>query len=558
MNRKLFLITLLTMLCPVLSHAQVTAASCSESDVSKAWATLKSSTTTFTIPSGTCAWTTTLALTVPPGNTNLTIQGQTTVAGACYPTACTATDSTIIVDNCSGCGGPFWQITTGAASTLLRFTGLTIKGGSGGPEYNGMLDVDGFSQNVRVDHNHFDSASYNPANSSAELYVSGWIYGVADHNVFDSSTDAIAGANNGIGVRMGSYGNDSLGIGDTSWASPTNFGSGNFFFIENNTINYGYADDCSEGGRYVFRYNVLTGVEESQSHPTGGSGRFRGCRATEVYKNLFYSGTTQCNGPSNSCQSFMRLTGGSSLIWGNAEETSGSYQAGLLFEEMRNGLSYAQTATPDGWGYCGTNYNGTGSNWDKKTSTATGYPCLDQGAYGQGDMLIGGFTADGTGSNNVENQTTSCLSTSACAYPRQAHEPVYEWLDQLANTPVSAYSGAPSSVPYFTKNLDYFESSNPGSGANCNGFTGATGVGCGLLSARPSTCTAGPAATSPYQSYVPGVGYWATDTSTLYVCSATNAWTAYYTPYVYPHPLTQGQVSANPPAAPTNLKVVVN
>jgi len=25
---------------------------------------------------------------------------------------------------------------------------------------------------------------------------------------------------------------------------------------------------------------------------------------------------------------------------------------------------------------------------------------------------------------------------------------------------------------------------------------------------------------------------------TLYKCTATNTWTAYYTPYAYPHPLT--------------------
>ena len=30
-----------------------------------------------------------------------------------------------------------------------------------------------------------------------------------------------------------------------------------------------------------------------------------------------------------------------------------------------------------------------------------------------------------------------------------------------------------------------------------------------------------------------------------------------YTPYTYPHPLTLGQTSGNPPAAPTNLKVSV-
>jgi len=233
----------------------------------------------------------------------------------------------------------------------------------------------------------------------------------------------------------------------------------------------------------------------------------------------------------------MRLSGGPSLLWGNVEETSGSYQTGLLFEEMRNGLSYPQTVTPAGWGYCGTNFNGTGSNWDQNTSTATGYACMDQGSRGQGDMLTGGFTADGTGSNNVQNSTRGCLSSAACAYPRQTTEPIYEWLDQLANTPVSAYNGSPSSVPYFTQNLDYFQSSNPGSGVNCNGFTGATGVGCGAFASIPATCTAGPAATSPYQSYVPGVGYWATDQNTLYVCSATNTWSTYYTPYTYPHPL---------------------
>jgi hypothetical protein len=79
-----------------------------------------------------------------------------------------------------------------------------------------------------------------------------------------------------------------------------------------------------------------------------------------------------------------------------------------------------------------------------------------------------------------------------------------------------------------------------------NESTTTPGATCGPLASRPTTCVVGQA-------------YWATDQSTtdltglvgdiqtypmrktisgtLYKCTATNVWTAYYTPLVYPHPV---------------------
>lgn len=97
------------------------------------------------------------------------------------------------------------------------------------------------------------------------------------------------------------------------------------------------------------------------------------------------------------------------------------------------------------------------------------------------------------------------------------------------------------------------------------GFNGTVGVGAGTLANRPATCTM-------------GVGYWATNqsttdltgmigvnpstpiTGTLYKCTATNIWTAYYTPYTYPHPLTTGEPpppspSLKEPNTPLDLKI---
>lgn len=96
-----------------------------------------------------------------------------------------------------------------------------------------------------------------------------------------------------------------------------------------------------------------------------------------------------------------------------------------------------------------------------------------------------------------------------------------------------------------TANVDYW--------ADATSFNGTKGIGCGTLANRPTTCTT-------------GVGYWATNQSctdltgmvgvnpatpvsgTLYKCTATNTWTAYYTPYTYPHPLRGATDETDPTA----------
>lgn len=157
--------------------------------------------------------------------------------------------------------------------------------------------------------------------------------------------------------------------------------------------------------------------------------------------------------------------------------------------------------------------------------------------------------------SRVASGTTLTLATSAGpqtgvsytvqAWPSQVLEPVYEWNDTYpATVTVTVGNGG---YRHVQENRDFYDA------ADCNITSGdqTAGVCQGLLSARPSNCTAGPGGNQN------GVAYWATDANAgqgeLYVCSATNTWTAYYTPYQYPHPLDTSGPSINPPTA---LKVI--
>lgn len=488
-----------------ITGGTIVAASGNQADVLAALNQVTSSTTVVQIPAGTWTWTSELIWSLPAGNTNLSILGAgslTTVGGG---------DATVIIDGCSGINSLI-NITTGVPSSYFRIAGITIEASSAGAEkQDGTIQIGGFCQNFRFDHNHLNQNSVSGIDITLRLV--GCLFGVADHILGDG--------NIGISIYADSWGGN-YNFGDVSWSLPTNWGSSEAFFIEDSVFNAApqsgqytsYINDCYLGGRQVIRYNTInnSGIDE---HPTGGAERWRGTRSTEIYQNNFIGSTATPTFTGFFCSS------GTAMIWGN--NFGAAYESIVWLVNARNGWDYAQIATPNGWGYAGTQFNGTGSEWDGNTNVACGYPCIDQPGRGQCDLLNG---------EDFPNALDSVTGTPT--WPHQVLEPIYEWLNQWQPTsyapsrPKICVEDTTHDSNTFIENREWYQYTLVWNGSAWTGtaFNGTVGTGSGLLANRPTTCT-------------PGVAYWATDTNTLYVCATANTWAPYYTPYVYPHPLNK-------------------
>jgi hypothetical protein len=295
---------------------------------------------------------------------------------------------------------------------------------------------------------------------------------------------------------------------DQLWAQAPPFGKGEgVVYVEDNvfrgdnTINW---MDGNYAGRYVARFNTIkTGGGYWEVHSVQGDNR--AVQMWEQYHNT-YEGRGEFFGAG-----FIR--GGSGFIFGL--RVPPGFRA-IKFNNIRSNEGCVAAGVCQTSGAC----DGT-SAWDQNRSGDAGYACRDQ---------IG---------RSKDNQQWKAGS----AYD-QPITPVYMW-DNIAGRSTfygpelhDGGNGRSHLSEHIVQDRDWYTQTRR--------FDGASGVGVGPISSRPSKCTT-------------GVGYWATDEGEwnsrnagadgqFYRCTATNTWTLHYIPFQYPHPL-QGVEAGEAPTA---------
>ena len=560
----------------------VYAKSCSEPDVASAIGSAGSNYTVI-VPAGTCTWSSTLEV-----NKSVKIIG----GGEMATTILDYVNQAGILNVNLPSSSSFFRLSSMSIEPSPNENSsmvYTANGGHSDPVYIGGTCSSSTCSTIRLDHLRFINWKYETGSSTdfgGFLVTVDDVYGVLDHINVTATTFGefiTVGYNSYQGI--GNY-------GDNSWAQPDYYGSANMIYIENSTfIDTGNefaltdSDNGNAGGRFVVRHNTLVDFVVA-NHGTETSGRARGGRLMEVYDNNFTCTDTPIGGQPGNCNDFVGMRSGTALVFNNIiniykgawlnyvvslnayRSFSGfapwGYCAGQGTYDLNNATVYATgtisnavelsngtlvvTDSSKSWsagqwvdygmpysvvdtsinlnatwpgskhpGYeiDGSNATSLSSVWygsdywngPPKFSPGDTYEilrapvCIDQSGRGQGALLSSNYT-DPTPSGWV-NETL---------------DPVYEWADKINGTITHAIVG--SDTLRIINNRDYYYQNST--------FNGLSGTGSGLLANRPTTCT-------PY------VAYWATDANggngELYKCTASNTWTAFYTPYQYPYPL---------------------
>jgi hypothetical protein len=525
-------------------------ASCTQVDVQAAIDSAQDG-DTILVPAGTCSW-----------KAGITTSKGVTLLGA-------GIGQTIIEDNVSSenegsnSTGSIFRLKT-EAGQAYRISGFEFRAGARLTKLtSGIINLSGESSAVRIDHNAFDQTR------NHHVRINGWVRGVADNNRHRSSKDG--GDAQVYHIWHAGWAGGTLG--DSSFSEEIDWGGPNAWYIENNQIEgvglsssganyFATSTDTYAGARFVFRYNTLVNAA-LPTHGTGdGAGRNRGLRQFEVYANsITYN--------PKSAHNTMHVRGGTGIYYDNVHVgatkslTLHYYRAGGARSDggkfgPADGLNAFDINDPggtDGVFASGTAGPGSTENtlvvpgasfspnqWRGYTVRVPVSSVHPQGRFNSGVITNTHDTISVKAPNFPEDnphvfvpgepfeirrvllgldQTgagTSDLLTDKSTTPtpinlNQKFDPVYVWGNTLNDAkPVGGSDN-------LFEDLHYMQ--------EVAGYDGSSGMGVGLLSARPASPT------------LLRTAYFATDVGskgTLFVWDGT-AWLERWTPYTYPHPL---------------------
>jgi hypothetical protein len=305
-----------------------------------------------------------------------------------------------------------------------------------------------------------------------------------DHNILRNGTNnliGIAGAIYGVAdnnvLTQSIFGVQITDNHNSEWSwhntNPEYGTANNFYFEDNVCTGPGLCVSGGQGNRYAFRYNTVTNTEDNVFWLFDMHGSYDDTLLSTMVAEI-YGNTIN----SSYIVGSLDQRGSMALFFNN------TFNCANVYMQVRNeygdnvDTAYSPATSPDG----STKRVNRSYYWNNKNNGTLIYPnvCDQSGAGG-----------------------TAYYSNLSPA--RWVPYPDKDFWTENPNFTGSANL----SQTYDNENI---------------GTLNIAGMGVGLLAARPASCV------------VADVGYWATDTTTLYRWHS-GAWETFYTPYTYPHPL---------------------